>query len=444
MRIILVILAFCLTVLVSCSRRNYQLAPGWTPQVKITESKDGLVGGVELYKWHNAIMVLQGLDDGSARCFTMNRENNSWAEVKLVGVPHGYLWAYPAIDQASDKVYFEQGYMENDQLIMEALVGRMADGVVLQDGSERQWITDKKTLFRKAPPNIRLNDPGKRDWPSLGVGLINGSDFYIPYRLIGEAWLGNGISVDDSLFHNGVFHSFDSGRTWQIEKISDFEAWLPSICKTKDYYYYLAVKDHQRDLWFARKSVQKDSWSEPNVITTTFCNSALYWKYVSMADNDTIHVCWLDRRHEKTRFSLEDPSRNNFEVTYSHRKDAENAWSKDAILSKGLPYSYTPTMSVDGNKVIIVWAGSESDDRLTDIIYVTSKDGGKTWSNPLKVTDDAKNGITSGEPQVMLQNGVIHLFYIQGKRDRQQLSPGLTKLNQPPWPIYYTQRPFPD
>ena len=79
-----------------------------------------------------------------------------------------------------------------------------------------------------------------------------------------------------------------------------------------------------------------------------------------------------------------------------------------------------------------------------DIYYVTSKDSGKTWAKPLKITDRANDGIASGEPRVLLFNGVIHLFYIQGKRESQQLSPGLTKLNQPPWPIYYTQRPFPD
>jgi hypothetical protein len=101
-------------------------------------------------------------------------------------------------------------------------------------------------------------------------------------------------------------------------------------------------------------------------------------------------------------------------------------------------------MSVEGDKIIIVWAGSENEDTATDIYYTTSKDGGNTWTKPLKVTDRAKDGITSGEPRVMLLNGVTHLFYIQGKRNRQQLSPGLTLLNQPPWPIYYTQRPFPN
>jgi hypothetical protein len=99
---------------------------------------------------------------------------------------------------------------------------------------------------------------------------------------------------------------------------------------------------------------------------------------------------------------------------------------------------------------VIAWSGIQTagkwhtDYDPNDIYYVTSKDGGKTWAKPLKVTDGAKNGVTSGMPQVMLLNGTIHLFYTQGKRDLKQLSPGLTKLNQPPWPIYYTQRPFPD
>jgi Neuraminidase (sialidase) len=72
-----------------------------------------------------------------------------------------------------------------------------------------------------------------------------------------------------------------------------------------------------------------------------------------------------------------------------------------------------------------------------DIYYVTSKDGGKTWAKPLKVTDNVKDGIRTSGPQVAVQNGVIHLFYVQGKEDR-HLS------RQAPWPVYYQQRPFPN
>jgi Neuraminidase (sialidase) len=107
-------------------------------------------------------------------------------------------------------------------------------------------------------------------------------------------------------------------------------------------------------------------------------------------------------------------------------------------------------MSVEGDKIVVAWSGVQTaadwhnEDNPNDIFYVTSKDEGKTWTKPLKVTDGVKDGITSGMPQVALQNGIIHLTYIQGKMNLKQESPGLTKLNQPPWPIYYTQRPFPN
>jgi hypothetical protein len=158
----------------------------------------------------------------------------------------------------------------------------------------------------------------------------------------------------------------------------------------------------------------------------------------------------MDRRHNKWRFNIDAPPIENDDIVYCHRKDSDSRWSKNIDLSKGVLYCYAPSISVEGNNVVVAWAGIQNAGKYhtdydpNDIYYVTSKDSGKTWTKPLKVTDGAKDGMTAGHPQVMLLNGVVHLFYIQGKMDLQQLSPGLTKLNQPPWPIYYTQRPFPD
>jgi hypothetical protein len=439
---------------ISCSRQVVQIDRNWSPPSPATQSKSGLVDAIELYKWHNTIVMLQGLDDGSARCFLMNSSETLWSESQLTGVPHGYLWGYPAIDQDSDKVFFEYGYMENDRLVMNVLLGRMNGSVAVRDVVEKQSLTDKTTAFGETGSNVRLGEPGMRDWPSLGVGIINGLDMYIPYCLRGQTRHGKIIYDGEGPFNNGVFHSPDSGNTWQMEQIaSNFDAYNPSVCRSKRYYYYLAAKGARSGygLWFSRKPVVvSDNWAAPNTITKTYCDSALSWKYVAAAENDKIHLCWLDRRHEKTRLNLEDPARRNYEVAYCQRKDSDNDWSKDIILSKGLFYSYSPTMSVEGDKIVIAWAGIQAaedwhnEDNPNDIYYVTSKDGGKTWTKPLMVTDKAKDGVTSGKPQVMLLNGVIHLFYIQGIRESQQLSPGLTKLNQPPWPIYYTQRPFPD
>jgi hypothetical protein len=157
----------------------------------------------------------------------------------------------------------------------------------------------------------------------------------------------------------------------------------------------------------------------------------------------------MDRRHNEWRFNVDAPNIENDDIVYCHRNDSDDNWSEDVILSKGLLYSYFPSMSVEGSRVVIAWAGiqiagkSHTFNDPNDIYYATSKDSGNTWTKPLKVTDRTKDGITSGMPQVMLLNGVIHLFYTQGKMNLQQISPGLTKLNQKPSPIYYTQRPFP-
>lgn len=411
------------------------------------------MGGIYLQKWGNAIIALQGLDDATARCYLMKRDSNSWSEAPFAGVPKGYYWAIPTIDQDSGNVFFEQGYMEDDRLVMKVLIGslKVTRNIMVQEVKEKEWITDKKSIFGDTSKSVRLNDPGKRDWPNLNSGIIKGSDMYIPYRIAG-------ITVttysEHGPFNNGVFHSSDAGITWMMERISTIQAFHPAMCGSKGYYYYFAESLSPKRgegfaLWFSRKQISGGSWSAPETVTKTVAYGAKKHYAVASA-NDVVHLCWLDRRHNKWRFNWGGPNIENDDIVYSHRKDSDSSWGKDVILSKGILYCYAPSMSVDGNSVVVAWSGIQTADRRhtdydpNDIFYVTSKDGGNTWSKPLKVTNGVKDGITSGEPQVMLLNGVIHLFYIQGKRETQQLSPGLTKLNQPPWPIYYTQRPFPE
>ena len=181
---------------------------------------------------------------------------------------------------------------------------------------------------------------------------------------------------------------------------------------------------------------------------TTFAN--VYGRFDVAGDGDTAHICWMDRRHNKMRFNLTGPPIENNDIYYRRRKDTDQEWGKEVHLSKGLLYCYAPTISAEGNNVVVVWAGIQTADKQhtymgpNDIYYVTSKDAGKTWTAPLRVTDGAKDGITAGMPQVALLKGVIHLLYTQGaQRQPKELSPGLTKLGQESWPIYYTQRPFP-
>jgi len=437
------------------SSPSASLDQGWSVPVTITQSKSGLGGKVILQKQSTTVFALQGQADNSAKCFVLNSTNNSWSEVPLTGVPRGYFWDWPAIDPANDRVCFKQDYMEDERLVMSVLVGRLtANGsLTMRDATEGKWLFDKKSLLGETSPNIKLTEPGSRIWPALGINFIlNGSELYIPYSVGGIEITprGNSHLADGSKgpFRNGILYSADSGKTWQLEKMPNFSGGDPSVCRSKDRCYCFAVreeKDEGAKLWFTSKAVAGGSWADLSVVTKTFG-----YRYITVPQNDTIHLCWLDRRHEKRRSNLVYPRRGNYEVAYCQRKDSDTNWSKDVILSEGLLYSFSPAMSVEGEKVVVAWSGIQkagdwhAPSNPNDIYCRTSKDGGKTWGQLLKVTDGVKDGITSGDPQVVLQNGIIHLTYIQGKLNFTQESPGLTKLNQPPWPILYQQRPFPN
>jgi hypothetical protein len=395
------------------------------------------------------------LRDGSANLHFWDGKKDTWSQSHVAASPDAdgwqYHWGAAAIDQQNKRILLPQGYLENDRLVMKVVVGTLsvAANLVMRDFTETKWLTDKKDLFGEIGPNVRLSwlqKPGARsEWVAVGPGILNGPEAYIPYALHACTYYGMNNSSNGP-FNCGVFHSLDSGKTWQMERISERDAGAPVMRQTTGHYYYFAG-DHP--LWFSRKPREGGKWEEPQAITRTF---AIVDERLDVAgEGDTAHICWMDRRHNKWRFNIDAPPVENNEIFYRRRKDADPDWSKEILLSKGLLYAYAPSLSAEGDMVVVVWAGIRSADKWhtdmgpNDIYYVTSKDGGKTWTDPLKVTDGAKDGSTAGMPQVALLNGTIHLLYTQGKRAKsEELSPGLTKLGGEPWPIYYTHRPFPN
>ena len=354
---IMLLLAGPALILAGCGKQADPLAQGWSPPVRITNTKDSLVGGVVLHKWHNAVFALQPQDNMQAKCFLLSSNDNSWAEVPLTGVPKGYFWYRPGMAEDSDKVCFEKSYLENDKLVLATLAGQMTvnGGLAVREASEKQWVSDTKSLFGTTRPNVILTEPGRQVWPGLGISIINGQALYYPYCLQGleVSYRGKQLLTDGSKgpFNNGVFHSTDSGATWQMERISELQGWSPAVCRSTGYYYYFAVttaKNQGDQLWFTRKPVTGGSWGAPVTVAKTYGND-----YIAAPQDDLVHLCWLDRRHEKRRLNLTYPDRHNFEVTYCQRKDSDPNWSQDVILSEGLLYAYSPSMSVEGDRIVI-------------------------------------------------------------------------------------------
>ena len=444
---VLIFSALIVTVfLVGCGKHIGRVAAGWSVPLRIAESIDGLGGRIDPYKFGNAIVGFEPMREGTAKCFIWNSRNASWFEVPLTHLPGKHDWVYPLVQDQAGAIYFPEAYTEDDRLTVNMFGIRMAGNDQFEVAGQRKWTKEKEEFFGTTDPNVHLNEVGKRGGAFCPCGVISGQEWCFPFFAGGKTYSGSR-AISHGPYCSGVFHSRDGGVTWQVEKLSNSDTYDLSLCKTEGYYYCLMNQRLDHELVFSRQPVGAETWDALKVITKTLANT--YGRHISVAEKDAIHVCWMDRRHEKHRFNLVYPNRQNWEIAYSHRRDADAEWSKDVVLSKGLLYSYFPSMSVEGKNVVVAWSGIRrasdwhSFNDANDIYYVTSSDGGETWTEPIRVTDGAKDGITSGEAHAVLLDGVIHLLYTQGRMNLKEEMPGLTLLNQPPWPIYYQHRVFP-
>jgi hypothetical protein len=305
--ILLTCVLTCSVVLWSGCIQANQLDQNWTSPIAVSSSIASLGGAVRLLKYQDTLIGVQSLGKGSAKLLFFNRSSNSWSEVPISD-PKGYLWGYAAIDPQSKKILLPQGYTENDRLVMNVLVGRLMEGGVLRDTTEKQWTTDKEKLFGSASRNVRFterNELGKRNWPNFGLGVMDGAELYIPYCLGGFTYNENGVAITRGPYIDGVFHSSDGGMTWQMEQVSNYDTFDPSVCRSKDHCYYFATGgmgvNSGWTLWFSQKQIGADSWDVPKLVTKTFASA--YGHYVVATEGDTAHVCWMDRRHNNLNFT---------------------------------------------------------------------------------------------------------------------------------------------
>jgi hypothetical protein len=444
---LLILLVGIVVLWVTHIKRPIPLDQGWSQPIAVTGTQSADMGSGDLYKWHDTLILMQGRYDYSSKsstCSIMIRNqdsSNSWTQIQISDVPGDCAFYCPAFDEANDRIMFERGYIESNQLHMGAVFIHMTPNGPIKVEAERKWTRDQESLLGKTSPNVTLNDPAiiarllkeNRDYPVFGKGTLTESEACVPFSLRTKK-LTPPNTLSNGPYWSGLFYSADFGKSWQIEKVAEWDGGEPEMCRTKGYCHYFGMTGG--GIWFSQKSVDGGSWSEPEFLTETFAGSR---GGGAVAENDTVHFCWLDRRHEKWRLNIDRPYVGNYEVAYRQRKDTDSTWRKDVIVSKGMLFSYWPGMSVEGGKIVIAWVGAISQNDAHDVFYATSKDGGKTWARPLKVTDRAKDGITSERAQVALQDGIIHLFYAQGQWDRHA-----QVRDQGGWPVYYQQRPFPE
>jgi len=430
-------------ILVTGFGKTNQLDQNWSAPIKFSQTKEGLAASFYVYKWNNTILVLRSADNvnGEYNCWSLTQDGMTWKN----GVIEGFseFDVTPIItDPATNRLVFVASTKSETE------AKYVLRTVSLDEDDFRISNLSRQTIA--VTPSLPAGEYVYG--PVSGIGASVNSNYFVPYIIRTDARPGSSVKETPAVFPVGLFYSLDGGLSWKQTNVLRRAVWSADAGATAGALYLLGWQQggYGGNLWFSKQALDRFSSAAEELNKT--CVGGF-----SMANNDdTIHLCWMDCRHEQipsqmAMFLFGADERRNYEIFYRHVTDSKKTWEPEILLSKGLRYAYTPSISAEGKKIVIAWAGVKKaaekyhDDYCpNDIYYAVSKDNGDTWSKPMRVTDNIPRGMTAADPQVELLNNIIHLFYIEGKYQKKPEVSGLRLIQQPPYDIIYQQRPFPN
>jgi len=136
---------------------------------------------------------------------------------------------------------------------------------------------------------------------------------------------------------------------------------------------------------------------EPDV-RLTYDDSTSHTSYTNAkcvaANGDIVHVVWDDNRD------------GNYEIYYKSSPDGGTSWGSDTRLTDDPAYSELASVAVFESNIHVVWRDMRDGSR--EIYYKRSTDGGITWSGDVRLTNNT--GI-SFSPSVSVSGSIVHVVW---------------------------------
>lgn len=162
-------------------------------------------------------------------------------------------------------------------------------------------------------------------------------------------------------------------------------------------------RDGNSEIYYKRSLNAGVSWETDTRLTNDAASS---WNPSVTVSGSVVHIVWQDDRN------------GNTEIYYKRSLDAGVSWGADTRLTNNTSSSVSPTVTVYGSAVHIVWFDNR--DGNEEIYYKRSIDGGVSWGADIRMTS---NTAISRNPSVTASSTAIHVVW-EDNRDGN-------------WEIYY-------
>ncbi len=150
------------------------------------------------------------------------------------------------------------------------------------------------------------------------------------------------------------------------------------------------------EIYYKRSTDGGISWGTDTRLTT---NNNILSPGPSVAiSGTTVHIVWWDTRNG-----------GGIEIYYKRSADEGVSWGPETRLTNAFGTSSTPSLSVSGSVVHVVWQDErDSQFAFAEIYYKRSTDGGITWEPDRRMTNDPLNSLN---PSVAVNGSTVQILW---------------------------------
>ena len=251
----------------------------------------------------------------------------------------------------------------------------------------------------------KSNDGGSSFEKQVDLGNVNSG---APDNIRIAEFQGNVYSVWQSYSANKSSIAFakssDNGTTFSSPKqISDpaKDSAFPQIAAYGNNVYVTWLGRTTNDVtnvFFTKSSDGGATFSTPIAITAHSGNSGVPKIY---ANANNVYLMW------------EDNSAKNFDVYLSTSSDSGNTFDAPVDISNNAGDSGAPQMIVDGNNIYATWMDFTPGN--FDVMFSKSTDGGQTFAKPVNLSVDGQD---SGYPQLAAAGNNVYVTWTNAVSDK--------------------------
>jgi hypothetical protein len=150
-------------------------------------------------------------------------------------------------------------------------------------------------------------------------------------------------------------------------------------------------RDGNREIYSKYSADGGVSWSGENRITN---NSSQSTSASITSEGDFVDLTWSDQRD------------GNWEIYYKYSADGGINFGPDQRLTNASGNSWYPSIATDDAFIHICW--QDARDGNNEVYYKLSTDGGTTWLNDTRLTNDAG---ASNTPSINISGSALHIVW---------------------------------